>query len=646
MYKKRWNIDFAGVLASDNEVVKNNVFVNKQGLLQFYIKIISILPEDFPSEVKIVTCFAEDIGYPDTSFDDEERELKLAEFLEKYILFFNIEVQPGIGNDYYIARNISYVKKNDEFKREEGLNQIPVFSGDAEQITQQIFESKLLNNRFVGDNKNISNDDYDTPNVICWKDPVSDNLSLYGPFDSHDYAHGGFRFKFNSSNLFTLDLSEDNFFNYYENNNVLYLPLNVFYQLEQKMEINGTKLVNEETLQDHVSSSSLTKSVTKTIPALTPNPEKIPATEKEEQFMEAFNERCITNELYYDPKDLYNFHTAMKTGSLVILAGMSGTGKSKLVQCYADALDLKKEQQLFIPVRPYWQDDADVIGYLDILNNVYRPGDSGLVNILIHAYNNPDQMHIVCFDEMNIARVEHYFSQFLSVLEMDDNKRVLRLYNDESQYRIYNSNQYEPSIKIGNNVLFVGTVNLDESTYQFSDKVLDRANVINLNVISYEKISELVENSRGSESKITKLDISATAYNSFRNKESKIGLLELESKCLWDIHKELQKTNRNLGVGWRIVKQIGNYLNNIPQNSELKREEAFDLQLVQRVLTKILGTEEQFKELLGTYDADKKAVIDSKLIKILDNVQGYDMKKTRELILEKSRELKLYGCTI
>ncbi|MFJ8458903.1 hypothetical protein ACIQ57_07195 [Lysinibacillus xylanilyticus] len=114
------------------------------------------------SEVKIVTCFAEDIGYPDTSFDDDERELKLAEFLEKYILFFNIEVQPGVGNDYYIARNISYVKKNDEFKREEGLNQIPVFSGDAEQITQQIFESKLLNNRFVGDNKNISNDDYDT----------------------------------------------------------------------------------------------------------------------------------------------------------------------------------------------------------------------------------------------------------------------------------------------------------------------------------------------------------------------------------------------------------------------------------------------------------------------------------------------------
>ncbi|MFJ8458902.1 hypothetical protein ACIQ57_07190 [Lysinibacillus xylanilyticus] len=50
MYKKRWNIDFAGVLASDNEVVKNNVFVNKQGLLQFYIKIISIPPEDFPSE--------------------------------------------------------------------------------------------------------------------------------------------------------------------------------------------------------------------------------------------------------------------------------------------------------------------------------------------------------------------------------------------------------------------------------------------------------------------------------------------------------------------------------------------------------------------------------------------------------------------
>ncbi|MCT1540259.1 MULTISPECIES: McrB family protein [Lysinibacillus] len=640
----KWSIDFAGVLATSDEVLRNNVFVNKHGALQFYLKIISVPPENFPyNEVKTVTCYAEEIDYPDVDNEENEvREQKFIDFLEKYIFFFNIDVRTGAGSsggieNYYIARNVSYLKKNDEFIRDEELNIIPIFTGDAEQMDKNLFESKLLNNRYVGNNKNISTDDDDTPSLICWKEPDTGDLTLYGIMDSHDYAHGGFRFKFNPSNLYRHNLNEENFFNYYEIRNVLYLPYTEFERLEKELVEKGAPMVDK---QIHQESSNLLSITENTL-----------VTDKESQFMDIFDQKCKSQDLYYVNKDLYNFHTAMKTGNLVILAGMSGTGKSKLVQCYADALDLKKEQLLFIPVRPYWQDDADVIGYLDILNNVYRPGDSGLVNILIHAYTNPDQMHIVCFDEMNIARVEHYFSQFLSVLEMDENKRVLRLYNDELQYRIYNNNVYEPTIKIGNNVLFVGTVNLDESTYQFSDKVLDRANVINLNMIPYhEKLSspsDILNDSENKLNKVDKLEFSTTTYNSFRNKDAKVGLLQQESQCLWEIHTELQKANRNLGVGWRIAKQISNYLNNLPLNSELSREEAFDLQLVQRVLTKIRGSEEQFRELLGIYDNDNKVVSNSNLINSLNNLpQDYEMMKTRQLILDKSRELKLHGYTI
>lgn len=642
----KWSIDFAGVLATNDEVLRKNVFVNKHGVLQFYLKIISVPPENFPyNEVKTVTCFAEEIDYPDVDNEDKEvREKKFIDFLEKYIFFFNIDVRTAIGSsggieNYYIARNVSYLKKNDEFIRDEELNMIPIFTGDAEKMDKNIFESRLLNNRFVGNNKNISTDDDDTPSLICWKEPETDELTLYGFMDSHDYAHGGFRFKFNPSNIYKQKLNDENFYNYYEIRNVLYLPYSEFRKLEKGLIEKGILMIKEEPIQENTIHSSSTESIS--------------VTDIESQFMEIFDQKCKSQDLYYVKKDLYNFHTAMKTGNLVILAGMSGTGKSKLVQCYADALDLKKEQLLFIPVRPYWQDDSDVIGYLDIINNVYRPGDSGLVNILIHAYTNPDQMHIVCFDEMNIARVEHYFSQFLSVLEMDENKRVLRLYNDELQHRIYNSNVYEPTIKIGNNVLFVGTVNLDESTYQFSDKVLDRANVINLNMIPYhEKLSSSFD-TNDSEIKLSKIDkkdkieFSTTTYNSFRNKDSKVGLLPEESQCLWEIHLELQKANRNLGVGWRIVKQISNYLNNLPLNSELSREEAFDLQLVQRVLTKIRGSEEQFREFLGLYDIDNKTVSNSSLINCLNNLpKDYKMEKTRQLILDKSRELKLHGYTI
>lgn len=95
---------------------------------------------------------------------------------------------------------------------------------------------------------------------------------------------------------------------------------------------------------------------------------------------------------------------------------------------------------------------------------------------------------------MNLARVEHYFSQILSVLELDRDDRILKLYNEELEGTIKNSNKYKANIKIGNNILLVGTVNLDESTYHFSDKVLDRANVITLNQVNFLELKKLQRN--------------------------------------------------------------------------------------------------------------------------------------------------------
>ncbi|EOS7805331.1 ATP-binding protein, partial [Enterococcus hirae] len=135
--------------------------------------------------------------------------------------------------------------------------------------------------------------------------------------------------------------------------------------------------------------------------------------DNELKFINRFKEVARTDfKLFYDEKDLYNFHTAMKIGSLVILSGLSGTGKSKLVKAYAKALQLSKEQLNFISVRPFWQDDSDLLGYADTINSIYRAGDSGLIDTLIEAENNKDKLYLVCFDEMNLAKVEHYFSQF------------------------------------------------------------------------------------------------------------------------------------------------------------------------------------------------------------------------------------------
>ncbi|MDF2792126.1 MAG: family ATPase, partial [Neobacillus sp.] len=332
----------------------------------------------------------------------------------------------------------------------------------------------------------------------------------------------------------------------------------------------------------------------------------------EEQILADFVQRTKVQGLLYDEKDLYNFHTAMKSSNLVILAGMSGIGKSKLVQAYGEALCLSEKYQMtFIPVRPSWTDDADVIGYPDTLDNVYRPGDSGVINALLSANQNKNKLHIICFDEMNLARVEHYFSQFLSILELEAGpNKVLRLYNEELKGSLKNSALYPPVIPIGDNVIFVGTVNVDESTYHFSDKVLDRANVITPTVMPFENLKRLSQAVPAV--KAVNEPFSLEMFNHIRSNDQGIQLKDNELAMLWEIHSELQKVNKNLGVGPRIVRQIDMYLKNLPSNSSLTREEAFDKQIVQRILTKVRGPEDQLKHFIGSYERKTDNIEDSK----------------------------------
>src|SRR5699024_2187019 len=169
----------------------------------------------------------------------------------------------------------------------------------------------------------------------------------------------------------------------------------------------------------------------------------------EQNFLKRFESICLAKGLVYNKQDLINFHTAMKTQSMVILSGMSGIGKSKLVQCYYETFNYDIDTNntdyskfLFVPVIPFWQDDSDLIGYLDTLNHIYRPGESGLIDFIIEASQNQNELYIVCFDEMNLAKVEHYFSQFISILEREQKQRVLKLYNKETSGRVFNQLSY------------------------------------------------------------------------------------------------------------------------------------------------------------------------------------------------------------
>ncbi|MCR4411512.1 MAG: hypothetical protein NUV77_03695 [Thermoguttaceae bacterium] len=179
-------------------------------------------------------------------------------------------------------------------------------------------------------------------------------------------------------------------------------------------------------------------------------------------------------------EDLLNFHVCVKIGGLCVLAGPSGTGKSSLPRLYAEALGWKN-RYLQVPVRPDWLDDRDFLGAYNALARRFEPATAGVADHLIAAMlanqRGLGDIYLISLDEMNLARVEHYFAQFLSILECPIEERNIALF---APGLARPSDPYAPyqSVHVGENVRFLGTVNIDETTHFFSPKVLDRCQVV------------------------------------------------------------------------------------------------------------------------------------------------------------------------
>lgn len=192
--------------------------------------------------------------------------------------------------------------------------------------------------------------------------------------------------------------------------------------------------------------------------------------------------------LDYHRRVLRAYHTAMKvneTTQMAVLAGISGTGKSQLPRRYAQAMGIGFLQ---VPVQPRWDSPQDLMGFYNYIEGKYRPTDLAQALYHMDEWNGPkddsfeDRMLLVLLDEMNLARVEYYFSDFLSRLEsrpsIEETSRAEARKDAELNLDIPMPDGQTPRIFPGYNVLFAGTMNEDESTQSLSDKVVDRANVL------------------------------------------------------------------------------------------------------------------------------------------------------------------------
>ncbi|GMK46624.1 hypothetical protein PghCCS26_37530 [Paenibacillus glycanilyticus] len=303
---------------------------------------------------------------------------------------------------------------------------------------------------------------------------------------------------------------------------------------------------------------------------------------------------------HYPDSLIENLYLSLKTKPFVILAGVSGSGKTKLVKLFAEAIGATTQNKQFaiIPVRPDWNDPSDLLGYKD-LSGAYRPGQLAYTLIEASIGENRHKPYFICLDEMNLARVEHYFSDFLSIIETQewqDNFIMTSPLIQKDSLRLEDQSIYG-NLSLPDNVYLIGTVNMDETTHPFSKKVLDRANTIEFNYINLGLLpNELnfsnsisashVDNSFLRSEYLQLIDV----YPDYRE------LARKTTERLVKINSILEEIHSH--VGFRIRDAICFFMIYNARFNLLNEDAAFDLQLLQKILPRVQGSSLSVKRVL------------------------------------------------
>ena len=307
---------------------------------------------------------------------------------------------------------------------------------------------------------------------------------------------------------------------------------------------------------------------------------------------------------------LYAFHTSLKVGDwnpLTVLAGVSGTGKSELPRLYSRYGGLN-----FLPlaVQSNWDSPYSLFGYYNSLEGKFNA--TSLLKVLYQAQEDAknsisDYLTIVLLDEMNLAHVELYFSELLSKLELLRGSEDVKLEID-----IAEKSPYE--IKLNKNVIWVGTMNEDETTKSLSDKVIDRSNLINFpRPNEFVSRNELKE--REEAPKLKREIWENWKWNKIKNmliqdedtKEQNMKIITDFGEKIKNLKEKMEEINGYLkvsgrAIGHRVWQSIENYIRNYPlvlesirnrNSEELEKaiQIAFEDALVQKLMPKLKGLE-------------------------------------------------------
>lgn len=187
--------------------------------------------------------------------------------------------------------------------------------------------------------------------------------------------------------------------------------------------------------------------------------------------------------LIFSSQLIQRFVASMFTKPFVICSGLSGSGKTKLAQSFVQWISESDKQYKIIPVGADWTNREPLLGYPNGLDpKSYVTPDSGALQLILEASKKESKPYFMILDEMNLSHVERYFADFLSIMESGGS---IKLYSGADRFDS-DGNKIEQEIIWPKNLFIIGTVNIDETTYMFSPKVLDRANVIEFRISDTE----------------------------------------------------------------------------------------------------------------------------------------------------------------
>lgn len=326
------------------------------------------------------------------------------------------------------------------------------------------------------------------------------------------------------------------------------------------------------------------------------------------------------------------FIASLLTKPFVILTGLSGSGKTKLAQIFAQWICSEPSQYRLVPVGADWTNREPLLGYPNALRqDDYVHPDNGVLDLIIEAGENPNKPYFLILDEMNMSHVERYFADFLSAMESHE---AIFLHSQ-------NVKEIPRYVELPENLFIVGTVNVDETTYMFSPKVLDRANVLEFRVEA-DDMENFLQNTTRSKISMDKGGGSkySTTFMELRNGGMESQTFAREKLMLF--FKELKRINAEFG--YRTAAEINLFCAMMKKiDPEANEDSILDHAILQKLLPKVHGSRQKLdsvlKKIMGLCLWESNPEVKGTLVDELASgkieFNDLEVKKTYPLSLEK-----------